>query len=89
MALTVGALSHHVYGVVIHLFDGYRGHVEKNQPITAREFERAADAVRQVAEFLNRCATDITFPMLIGFDLDFLADTFDEAAERAKRRVRA
>lgn len=54
-----------------------------NAPIPSREFRTAARRARQVDEFLSRAVTARAMPLLIGFDLEFLATKFDEAAGKA------
>ena len=49
--------------------------------ITPEQLREAAEAARNLDEFLDKCGRDGVLS-LMGFDLDWLADKFDEAADR-------
>lgn len=55
-----------------------------DNPISARQFRTAARRAEMLDEFLSRAMTAKTMPLLIGFDLEFLASQFDDAADKMK-----
>ena len=49
--------------------------------ITPRQLREAADSARNLDEFLDKCCRDGVLD-LMGFDLPWLAEKFDQAADR-------
>lgn len=43
---------------------------------------QAADQARDLDELLSICMSEKMIPLVMGFDLDYLADIFEQAAER-------
>jgi hypothetical protein len=56
--------------------------------ITAAELRVAERRARLLNDFLDRCNAENCFPdgILMGFDLDFLADSFELAADRMEEK---
>ncbi len=53
--------------------------------ITPQQLRNAAETALNLDEFLDKCGRDGVLS-LMGFDLDWLAGKFDEAAERLETR---
>jgi hypothetical protein len=49
--------------------------------VTKQELLEAADAARRLDDLLDRAIQSKTMPLLIGFDLDYLATCFQRAAD--------
>jgi hypothetical protein len=68
-----------------HVLITQRGATVKDETnITPQQLREAAEAALQLDEFLDKCGQDGVLS-LMGFDLDWLARKFDEAADRLDR----
>lgn len=56
-------------------------HCESSKPTVAR-LRRAAKQALELDELLDACSKERLTPLLIGFDLAYLAGTFEDAADR-------
>lgn len=52
------------------------------EPITAQTLRDAADKAGELDEILDKVLCDKRFPMLTGFDLDYLAEVFEDCANK-------
>lgn len=55
--------------------------------LNPKQLHEAADRARELDELLGECGEANLLPLMIGFDLDYLADQFDTAAVELETRT--